>query len=158
MHDLLQELAQCISPHQCFRIEGENELSYRIPETIRHLVVNTNNLEVVRKIEQFKNLHSLHLTYSKGDQDFIDVLTKIFETLRTIRLLYIDNQHLKMKPEAIGYLRHLRYLKIIRTSVAQLPRSLSNLYHLMFIIYDEGRLDIDNDFLPKDLNNLFNLR
>ncbi|KAH0463457.1 hypothetical protein IEQ34_008039 [Dendrobium chrysotoxum] len=60
--------------------------------------------------------------------------------------------------EAIGYLRHLRYLKIARTSVPQLPRSLSNLYHLMFIIYDEGSLYIHNDFLPKDLNNLFNLR
>ncbi|KAH0463667.1 hypothetical protein IEQ34_008249 [Dendrobium chrysotoxum] len=158
MHDLLQELAQYVSAQECFRIEGEKELSYRISETIRHLAVKTNNLEVVRKIEKFKNLHSLHLSYSKDDQDFIDVLTKIFETLRSIRLLCINNQHLKMIPEAIGYLRHLRYLKIARTSVAQLPRSLSNLYHLMFIIYDEGGLCIYNDFLPKDLNNLLRLR
>ncbi|KAL0908658.1 hypothetical protein M5K25_023163 [Dendrobium thyrsiflorum] len=158
MHDLLQELAQYVSSQECFRIEGENELSYRIPETIRHLAVNTNNLEVVRKIEKFKSLHSLHLTYSKDDQDFVDVLTKTFEILRSIRLLCINNQQLEMIPEAIGCLRHLRYLKIARTSVAQLPRSLSNLYHLMFIIYDKGGLRIHNDFLPKDLNNLFNLR
>ncbi|KAH0452506.1 hypothetical protein IEQ34_019805 [Dendrobium chrysotoxum] len=157
MHDLLQEMTQYVSAQECFRIEGEIELSYRIPKTIRHLAVNTNNLEVVRKIEKFKNLHSLHLTYNKDDQDFIDVLTKIFETLRSIRLLCINNQHLKMIPEAIGYLRHLRYLKIVRTSVALLPRSLSNLYHLMFMIYDRGGLRIQNDFLPKDLNNLFNL-
>ncbi|KAI0514232.1 hypothetical protein KFK09_010267 [Dendrobium nobile] len=158
IHDLLQELAQYVSAQECFRIEGENVLSCRISETIRHLAVKTNNLEVVRKIEKFKNLHSLHLTYSKDDQDFIDVLTKIFETLSSIRLLCINNQHLKMIPEAIGFLRHLRYLKIARTSVAQLPRSLSNLYHLMFIIYDKGGLRIHNDFLPLDLNNLFNLR
>ncbi|KAH0463422.1 hypothetical protein IEQ34_008004 [Dendrobium chrysotoxum] len=158
MHDLLQEMAQYVSAQECFRIDGENELPYRIPETIRHLAVNTNNLEEVRKIEKFKNLHSLHLTYSKDDQDFFDVLTKILEILRSIRLLCINNQHLEMIPEAIGYLRHLRYLKIARTSVAQLPRSLSNLYHLMFIIYDKGGLRIRKDFLPKDLNNLFNLR
>ncbi|PKU64512.1 Putative disease resistance protein RGA3 [Dendrobium catenatum] len=158
MHDLLQELAQYISAQECFKIAGENELSCRIPETIRHLAVKTNNLEVVRKIEKFKNLRSLHLTYSKGGQDFIDVLTKIFETLRSIRLLCIDNILLTMIPEAIGYLRHLRYLKIGMSSVVQLPRSLSNLYHLMFIIYDKGVLHIKNDFLPKDLNNLFNLR
>ncbi|PKU77867.1 Putative disease resistance protein RGA4 [Dendrobium catenatum] len=158
MHDLLHKLAQSVSTQECFRIEGEFELSYRIPETIRHLAVNTNNLEVVRKIEKFKNLHSLHLTYSKDDQDFVDVLTKIFETLRSICLLCINNQQLTMIPEAIGCLRHLRYLKMARTSVAQLPRSLSNLYHLMFIIYDKGGLRIHNDFLPKDLNNLFNLR
>ncbi|PKU64513.1 Putative disease resistance RPP13-like protein 1 [Dendrobium catenatum] len=157
MHDLLQELAQYVSAQECFRIEGENVLSCRISETIRHLAVKTNNLEVVRKIEKFKNLHSLHLTYSKDDQDFIDVLTKNFETLSSIRLLCINNQHLKMIPEAIGFLRHLRYLKIARTSVAQLPRSLSNLYHLMFMIY-ERNLCISNDILPKDLNNLFNLR
>ncbi|KAL0920747.1 hypothetical protein M5K25_009911 [Dendrobium thyrsiflorum] len=158
MHDLLQELAQYVSAQECFRIEGENELSYRIPETIRHLAVNTNNLEVVRKIEKFKNLQSLHITYSKNDQEFVDVLTKTFETLRTIRLLCINNQDLKIIPEAIGYLRHLRYLKIARTSVAHLPRSLSNLYHLMFIIYRKEVFSIHNDFLPKDLNNLFNLR
>ncbi|KAI0514231.1 hypothetical protein KFK09_010266 [Dendrobium nobile] len=158
MHDLLYKLAQSVSAQECFRIEGEKELHYRIPETIRHLAVNSNNLEVVRKIKKFKNLHSLHLTFNKDVQDFVYVLTKIFETLRTIRLLCINNQHLKLIPEEIGYLRHLRYLKIARTSVAQLPRSLSNLYHLMFIIYDKGGLRIHNDFLPKDLNNLFNLR
>ncbi|KAL0920743.1 hypothetical protein M5K25_009907 [Dendrobium thyrsiflorum] len=157
MHDLLHELAQSVSAQECFRIEGENELSYRIPETIRHLAVYTKNLEVVRKIEKFKNLHSLHLTYSRGDQDFVDVLTKIFETLRSIRLLYIHNYELTTIPEAIEYLRHLRYLMIARTS-AQLPRSLSNLYHLMFLVHDKGVLAIPKDFLPKDLNNLFRLR
>ncbi|KAL0920746.1 hypothetical protein M5K25_009910 [Dendrobium thyrsiflorum] len=158
MHDLLQEMAQSVSAHECFRIIGENELPSRIPKTIRHLFIKTNNLDVVRKLGKYENLHSLHLTYSTDNQDFVDVLTEIFETFRTIRLLCINHQHLKMIPEAIGYLRHLRYLKIARTSVAQLPRSLSNLYHLMFIIYDKGGLHIHNDFLPKDLNNLFNLR
>ncbi|KAL0920756.1 hypothetical protein M5K25_009921 [Dendrobium thyrsiflorum] len=157
MHDLLQELAQCVSAQECFKIAGENELPYRIPKTIRHLSIKTNNLDVVRKLGKYENLHSLHLTYSKDNQDFLDVLTEIFETLRTIRLLCINNQQLKMIPEAIGCLRHLRYLKIARTCVAQLPSSLSNLYHLMFIIYDKGGLSIHNDFLPKDLNNLINL-
>ncbi|KAL0927184.1 hypothetical protein M5K25_001347 [Dendrobium thyrsiflorum] len=158
MHDLLQELAQYVSTQECFRITCENELSYRIPETIRHLSIETNNLDVVRKLGKYKNLHSLHLTCNANNQDFVDVLIEIFETLRTIRLLCISNQHLRMIPEAIGYLKHLRYLKInAMTTVARLPRSLSNLYHLMFIIYDGG-LCMRNDFLPKDLNNLFNLR
>ncbi|XP_020694281.1 putative disease resistance RPP13-like protein 1 [Dendrobium catenatum] len=158
MHDLLHELAQSVSAQECFRIEGENELTYSIPETIRHLAINSNNFELFKNIGKFKNLHSLHLTFNEDDQDFVDVLNKIFETLRTIRLLCINNQHLKSIPEGIGHLRHLRYLKIARTSVAQLPRSLSNLYHLMFIIYDKGGLCICKDFLPMNLNNLFNLR
>ncbi|KAL0920739.1 hypothetical protein M5K25_009902 [Dendrobium thyrsiflorum] len=160
MHDLLHELAQSVSAQECFRVEGENELSYRIPKTIRHLAVSTDNIEVVRKLGKYENLHSLLLTCSIGNKDFVDVLTKIFETLRSIHLLYIHNYELTTIPEAIGCLRHLRYLNIA-TSVAHLPRSLSNLYHLMFMIYDNKILWTYNDFLPflpKDLNNLFNLR
>ncbi|KAH0463116.1 hypothetical protein IEQ34_007698 [Dendrobium chrysotoxum] len=38
--------------------------------------------------------------------------------------------------------------------LAVLLRSLSDLYHLMFMMYDKGDLHIHDNFLPKDLNNL----
>ncbi|KAH0449972.1 hypothetical protein IEQ34_020664 [Dendrobium chrysotoxum] len=44
-------------------------------------------------------------------------------------------------------LKHLRSIYLL---------SLSNFYHLMFIIYDKGDFHVHKDFLPKDLNNLFN--
>ncbi|KAH0468451.1 hypothetical protein IEQ34_003484 [Dendrobium chrysotoxum] len=43
-----------IPEKECFRIQGENMLFYRISEAIRHLAINSNNLEVVREIEKLK--------------------------------------------------------------------------------------------------------
>ncbi|PKU61623.1 putative disease resistance protein RGA4 [Dendrobium catenatum] len=69
-----------------------------------------------------------------------------------------------MIPEEIRYLKHLRYLMIERVTschATRLPRSLSNLYHLLYIIYDGSWRLIypqDGDFLPCDISNLSNLR
>ncbi|KAL0920715.1 hypothetical protein M5K25_009877 [Dendrobium thyrsiflorum] len=81
---------------------------------------------------------------------------KRFDTVKvskSIRLLNIYAPCLKMIPEAIGYLIHLRYLNIFQTF---LPRSLSNLYHLQFVIYESGQL-IPHNFLPRDMNDLTNM-
>ncbi|KAI0514048.1 hypothetical protein KFK09_010082 [Dendrobium nobile] len=56
---------------------------------------------------------------------------------------------------------HLRYLKIEADHLTMLPRSLSNLYHLQYIIYDGSiwvNLYKGDDFVPSDINNLSNLR
>ncbi|KAL0919593.1 hypothetical protein M5K25_011696 [Dendrobium thyrsiflorum] len=153
MHDLLHQLAQFVSAQECFRLVGDEELLFTIPETIRHLSVDTSNLKVLKKIGKFKNLRTLYLYYKEDDQDFDDVLTQIFKVSKSIRLLNIYAPCLKMIPEAIGYLIHLRYLNIFQTL---LPRSLSNLYHLQFVIYESGQL-IPHNFLPRDMNDLTNM-
>ncbi|KAH0463114.1 hypothetical protein IEQ34_007696 [Dendrobium chrysotoxum] len=48
----------------------------------------------------------------------------------------------------------LEFLKHLRSIYLPLLRSLSDLYHLMFMMYDKGDLHIHDNFLPKDLNNL----
>ncbi|KAH0463850.1 hypothetical protein IEQ34_006636 [Dendrobium chrysotoxum] len=49
---LIKEKLWRISEKECFRIQGENELFYRVLETIRHLAINANNIEVVGEIEK----------------------------------------------------------------------------------------------------------
>ncbi|KAL0910428.1 hypothetical protein M5K25_021410 [Dendrobium thyrsiflorum] len=89
------------------------------------------------------------------------ILIEIFKASRCLRLLYIRTDELEMIPEEIRYLKHLRYLKIEgQLNVTRLPRSLSNLYHLQYIIYDRPwmlSLPKVDDFLPSDINNLSNL-
>ncbi|KAH0450427.1 hypothetical protein IEQ34_021119 [Dendrobium chrysotoxum] len=51
-HLLIKEKLWRIPEKECFRIQGENELFYRVPETIRHLAINANNLEVVGETEK----------------------------------------------------------------------------------------------------------
>ncbi|XP_028549015.1 putative disease resistance protein RGA4 [Dendrobium catenatum] len=160
MHDLIHELAQLISIHECLRVENSTKLLSKIHETLRHLSIETTNLDILRKIEKFKHLHSLFLVYEDSNPDLCSALIDIFKASRCLRLLYIRTHELKMIPEEIRYLKHLRYLKIKIFDVTRLPRSLSNLYHLQYIIYHHWRSsgsEVD-DFLPSDINNLSNLR
>ncbi|KAH0463164.1 hypothetical protein IEQ34_007746 [Dendrobium chrysotoxum] len=145
---------------ECGKLIDDEESSDKNFETIRHLSVQTTNSDIIKKIGQFKYLHSLFLFYKTSNKDLCSALIKIFKASRCLRLLYIRTDELAMIPEEIKYLKHLRYLKIEIADVTRLPRSLSNLYHLQYIIYDRWvlrRPEVD-DFLPSDINDLSNLR
>ncbi|KAL0924552.1 hypothetical protein M5K25_005390 [Dendrobium thyrsiflorum] len=162
MHDLIHELAQSVSIRECLRVEDGTKLPSIIPKTLRHLSVQNTNPDIIKKIGQFKYLHSLFLSYEASNQD-INALIEIFKASRSLRLLDVDisASALKMIPEEIGNLIHLRYLKIHSWKLIMLPRSLSNLYHLQYIIYNSLRVPTQpkvDDFLPSDTNNLSNLR
>ncbi|KAL0920586.1 hypothetical protein M5K25_009731 [Dendrobium thyrsiflorum] len=60
-------------------------------------------------------------------------------------------------PEEIGHLTHLRYFNIVENRINQMPRSLSNIYHLQFIICND-KFNCGNGFVPRDMNNLRNLQ
>ncbi|KAH0463278.1 hypothetical protein IEQ34_007860 [Dendrobium chrysotoxum] len=161
MHDLIHELAQSVSIHECLRVEDGAKLSSIIPKTLRHLSVKNTNPDIIKKIGQFKYLHSLFLFYEASNQDLCNALIETFKATRSLRLLYIySSEDLKIISEEIGNLIHLRYLKIYSRKFTMLPRALSNLYHLQYIIYhtrESSQPKVD-DFLPSDISNLSNLR
>ncbi|XP_020582209.1 putative disease resistance protein RGA3 [Phalaenopsis equestris] len=158
MHDLLHDLALSVSSEECFRFVGDNVSSFKIPKNVRHLFVETENSELFRMIKDVKNLHSLFLTYRTDDQGFTEILTEFFKASRSIRLLFICSPRQKKMSETIENLKRLRYLNLV-LGLTQMPRSLSSLYHLRFIIYkDWCRQHWFDDFLPDDVSNLSNLR
>ncbi|XP_028547398.1 putative disease resistance protein RGA3, partial [Dendrobium catenatum] len=162
MHDLIHELAQSVSMHECLRVEDGTNLSSIIPKTLRHMSVQTTNPEIIIKIGKFKYLHSVFLFYEASNQDLCNALIEVFKASRSLRLLYIrDSKDSKKIPEEIGNLIHLRYLNIYNKKFQMLPRSLSNLYHLQYIIYHipcfPSQYNVD-DFLPSGINSLSNLR
>ncbi|KAH0463520.1 hypothetical protein IEQ34_008102 [Dendrobium chrysotoxum] len=162
MHDLLHELAQSVFEQECLRVEDGIEFPSMIPVTLRHLSIQTTDLDILRRIGKFKHLHSLFLYCKDSNQDLCNALIEIFQASRSLRLLCIwAPKDLEIILEEIGNLIHLRYLKIDGYNLTMLPRSLSNLYHLQYIICDcKGGLSQPkvDDFLPSDINNLSNLR
>ncbi|XP_020698248.1 putative disease resistance protein RGA3 [Dendrobium catenatum] len=160
MHDLIRELAQSLSIYECLRVEDGAKLPSTIPKTLRYLSVNTTNPDIIKNIGQFKYLHALFLSYLPSNQD-ISALIEIFKASRSLRLLDVCAPTLKMIPEEIENLIHLRYLKIDSYGLIMLPRSLSNLYQLQYIINDRQQNTSEtkgDNFLPSDINNLSNLR
>ncbi|XP_020694912.1 putative disease resistance protein RGA4 [Dendrobium catenatum] len=161
MHDLIHELAQSVSIHECLRVENSTKFPSIIPKTLRHLSVQTINPDIIKEIEKFKYLHSLFLFDRPCNGDLCNALIDIFKALGSLRLLYISSTCLKTIPEEIENLIHLRFLKIEVMNLTMLPRSLSNLYHLQYIIYENtwgsSQLEVD-DFVSSGINNLSNLR
>ncbi|XP_020600059.1 LOW QUALITY PROTEIN: putative disease resistance protein RGA4 [Phalaenopsis equestris] len=155
MHDLLHDLARSISSEECFGFVGDDFSSFKVPKNVRHLFVKTENPEVLRKIKDVKNLHSFF--WMTDDQDFTEILTEIFEASRRIGLLFIHSPWQEKMSEAIKNLRHLRYLNLT-ARLTHMPRSLSSLYHLQFIIYNKSLGSCSDDFLPGNASNLSNLR
>ncbi|KAL0928305.1 hypothetical protein M5K25_000178 [Dendrobium thyrsiflorum] len=161
MHDLIHELAQSVSIHECLRVEDDTKLPSIIPTTLRHLSVQTRNPDIMKKIGQFKYLHSLILFDSFFKPDLSNALIEIFKAWRSLRLLCIHvstSKGLEMIPEEIENLIHLRYINIGSYNLTMLPRSLSNLYHLQYIISYQYLPSQNDDFLPSDINKLSNLR
>ncbi|KAL0920589.1 hypothetical protein M5K25_009734 [Dendrobium thyrsiflorum] len=159
MHDLIHDLAQSVSMHECLRVEDGTKLPPIIPKTLRHLFVETTNLDIIKKIGQVKYLHSLFLFTEASNQDICSTLIEIFEVSRSLRLLDVHALALKMIPEKIGNLIHLRYLATMDEKFTMLPRSLSNLYHLQYISCPKlGTSRPRVNFLPSDINNISNLR
>ncbi|KAL0920593.1 hypothetical protein M5K25_009738 [Dendrobium thyrsiflorum] len=133
MHDLIHELAQSASMHECLRVEDGTKLPSIIPMTLRHLYVKTTNPDIIKKIGQFKYLHSLFLFYEASNHQDTSSLIEILKASRSLRLLYVSAPALEMIPEEIRNLIHLRYLMIYSKKLTMLPRSLSNLYHLHYV-------------------------
>ncbi|KAI0503614.1 hypothetical protein KFK09_014548 [Dendrobium nobile] len=163
MHDLIHESASNFFAQACGKLVDDEESSLKISETIRHLSILNAKPDILRKIEKLKHLHSLFLFYKDfNDQDLSSGLSEVLKASRRLRLLYISaSKGLKIIPEEIGNLIHLRYLKIDGSNLTMLPRSVSNLHHLQYIIYERtggSGLPKDNDFFPSDINSLSNLR
>ncbi|KAH0461640.1 hypothetical protein IEQ34_009215 [Dendrobium chrysotoxum] len=177
MHDLIHESASQFFAQVCIEVVDDERSSLEISETLRYLFVQTSIPDIIKKIGQFKHLHSLFLFYKASNEDISSALIEIFRAARSLRLLYVCAPDLKEIPEEIGNLIHLRYLKIVGFNLTMLPKSVSNLYHLQYIIYDSpGELEPEElyeyddflpislrnfryrNFLPSDINSLPNLR
>ncbi|KAI0503557.1 hypothetical protein KFK09_014491 [Dendrobium nobile] len=169
MHDLIHESASRFFAQVCCKLVGNEESSLKISETIRHLSVLNAKPDILRSvIEKLKHLHSLFLFYNDfNDRELCSGLIEVLKSSRSLRLLYIciDEDELRIIPlEEIGNLIHLRYLKIVYdngldyTHLIVELKSLCNLYHLQYIIYDvfmPFRL-ADGEISP--INNLSSLR
>ncbi|KAG0488671.1 hypothetical protein HPP92_007482 [Vanilla planifolia] len=168
MHDLLHELAQSVSAQVCIRVVCDDKFPIGLPESIRHLSVVTSKISVLQEMGSFKNLRSLFVSfygentflensYHVDDQNFNLVLSQIIKASKSIRLLCICAPPLKALPKEIGSLVHLRFLKLVQTTITRLPRSICNLYHLEIVAYEEMH-QVSHNFLPKGINNLPKIR
>ncbi|XP_020089869.1 putative disease resistance protein RGA4 [Ananas comosus] len=176
MHDLLHALARSVSSGECLRVEGDS--SRNIPETVRHICIETKNRLAIKEVSHLKNLRTLviNFRYCDPEPDRQFVLSEVLKELKRVRLLSLTTSIIFKLPELVRDLIHLRYLSLQHCSGEdlmdlnpQLPHareylqnwflnSAYRLYHLQVLRFSVlptitfEKIDMDG------INNLVNLR
>ncbi|URE28747.1 NB-ARC domain [Musa troglodytarum] len=133
MHDLIRELAVCVSLEECCVVKDDEPVE--IPPTVRHLTFTAAKLDAVREVHKFRKVRTLIFFHEYDPREFYAVLEDILENIKSLRVLDLSyvRMGLKKLPDAICDLSHLRYLDISHTKIRQLPKSFSRLCHLQVL-------------------------
>ncbi|XP_072998100.1 putative disease resistance protein RGA1 [Typha latifolia] len=149
MHDLLHELAQYVSRHECFRIEI-NSGHVHIPLSVIHLSINCDFTPHIPEITKLKNLRTLLFLKSSNPSCYISDVLKL-RGLTSLRILRVYN--VNITSDCISSLKHLRYLSIF--DVLQVPKAVNKLYHLQCLYHKPSQGSSNS---PNLINDLVNLR
>ncbi|KAL2514559.1 putative disease resistance RPP13-like protein 1 [Forsythia ovata] len=164
MHDLINDLAMCVSGYKCLRLDDmlKDNLRYKISEKVRHLSFISRRYESYDRfcsVNSFQSLRTfLPLSISKWHSTMYlsrRVLLDIVPKLYCVRELSLSGYQIYELPSSIGDLRHLRYFNLSRTLLKWLPESVSTLYNLQVLIL-KGCDRLSK--LPACMDKLINLR
>ncbi|XP_078156843.1 disease resistance protein RGA2-like [Carex rostrata] len=139
MHYLLHELAQILSKNECLRVVSNDPI--QIPQSIRHLSLGTNNIQVLKNLSELKYLRTLLLLCDIDDVELARVIDTALKGLKTIRWLKLSSTWLRDFPKCIGDLVHLRYLSITETKIPKLSPCVCSLYHLELLEFKRNDSD-----------------
>ncbi|ONK66274.1 uncharacterized protein A4U43_C06F6010 [Asparagus officinalis] len=151
MHDLLHDLACKVSHGDCFRFVGDMSID-QIPNMVRHLHFETDKLDLLKDVGKRKKLRTLVLVFRGYVNEHAKDFEEEFKSLESIRVLRLAVDGMNVLPDAIGNLRHIRYLSICH-DISRLPSSFCRLYHLQVLA---SRCFATQSVLG--LNNLISLR
>ncbi|KAK4837193.1 hypothetical protein QYF36_003525 [Acer negundo] len=150
MHQLVHDLARKIAQNECFIIDfpRANGTAYQHISVVDadHVVLETLfGSKMTRSILFFEMIRLSQLLIGLCISQFPNV-----------RVLDFRNSDMKVLPESIGKLKHLRYLNLTKNiRIKRLPKSISMLASLETLLLGGCKL---LEELPRDIRLLVNLR
>ncbi|MQL95885.1 hypothetical protein Taro_028555 [Colocasia esculenta] len=157
MHDLMHDLARCVSGDECYSMEGDK--SRLFSSHVRHFSIippvhlRKSIISSIKDISEPKSFRSFllpdkHHFYLIPDRE---LPSNSYIGMEHLRVLDLGGARFLNLPVSIDNLKHLRYLRI-SDFVNKLPTSVGSVYHLQTL--DVGRVSE----LPDSMSNLINLR
>ncbi|KAF2322500.1 hypothetical protein GH714_017337 [Hevea brasiliensis] len=156
MHDLLSDLAKVVSGEFCFRLEGDD--SSKISQRTRHLSYGrTKKFEAITEAKLLRTFLPVERSRQwKPELIDIEVTHNLLPMLKYLRVLSLSKyQCIAELPNSIGNLKHLRFLNLSKTSITNLPDTVSNLFNLQMLTLSGCNGLI---MLPDSIGNLKHLR
>ncbi|OAY85751.1 putative disease resistance protein RGA1 [Ananas comosus] len=153
MHDLIRDLAVYVSLDECYVV---SEWPAMFPATVRHLTLNTDNLDALKDVPKFQNLRTIIFFRDYDSSELHGILEGILKNLKSLRVLDLSRSGIQVKklPDTICDLSHLRYLDISCTGIRQIPKQFSRLCHLQ--VLNLQHCHFRN--MPEGMNRLINMR
>lgn len=156
MHDLMNDLAAHISNGECYRVEVD-ELE-GISSAVRHLSIPAERVDLLHvcKLQRLRTLIILDKNSFPCPEVFLEA--DVFKEFKSLRLLDLSGCCLKLLPNFVDHMIHLRCLTL-RRNLHPLPDSLCRLHHLqvLSILPHPYFVDSGHAIFPKQLGNLSNI-
>jgi len=153
LHDLIHDLAQSITSHECISIAGNKKM--QMSETVRHVAFYGRSLVSAPDDKDLKarSLRSFLVTHVDDNiKPWREDLHPYFSRQKYLRALAIKVTKL---PESICNLKHLRYLDVSGSFIHKLPESTISLQNLQTLILRNCTV---LHMLPKDMKDMKNLK
>ncbi|MQM21970.1 hypothetical protein Taro_055017 [Colocasia esculenta] len=157
MHDLMHDLARCVSVYECHSMAGGK--SSFIPSDIRHLsIIPTSDSQgtIIPSIKDIPEPNLFRSFLLPGMSLYLSFFERelpsdSYTRMEHLRVLDLGGVGPRRLPESIAHLKHLRYLRISNL-VEELPEFVGSMHHLQ-------TLDLEGPYkLPNSMSNLHNLR
>ncbi|XP_037403652.1 disease resistance protein RGA2-like [Triticum dicoccoides] len=153
IHDLLHDMAQMVSVHDCFILRNKNDFN-KVPKSVRHLYVlpggDFDDSNLLRLCE-FTKLRTLICEKKLGKKSVsaVDQWGNELLRMRVFSCAFINEL-----PDSIGNWKHLRYLEISKACpLKRIPSTICWLYNLRILFARKCK----PESLPNDFGKLINL-
>ncbi|KAK9672746.1 hypothetical protein RND81_12G121300 [Saponaria officinalis] len=148
IHDLMHDLAQDVAGREICEVSSSHTMS--VDERVRHLsYVNENLIKSSRAIIQIRTCLWV------GGKDNELLVGLILSNCVRLRSLSLSDLDIRVLPESIGKLLHLRYLDLsLNRMLEELPKSITKLHNLLVLKLSSC---YELKKLPNDLSKLHKL-